>query len=147
MHLSRWLFNFRVFEKRSKVLGKRTVMNKFVQQGSFLTLTYQLFWSSNSTGILRNDGCLQMLLFICQVVSYDDGVSHISDEDNVFIYSTSRSMIYHTLLFRSQSKQKYIYVFQRLQIVHIPHTYVKCHLFVVRKVGFEGFFEVCCIPI
>ena len=55
-----------------------------------------------------------MLPFICKVVSYEDGVSHISDEDNVFIYSTSRSMIYHTLLFRSQSKQKYIYVFQRL---------------------------------
>ena len=55
-----------------------------------------------------------MLPFICKVVSSDDGVSHISDEDNVFIYSTSRSMIYHTLLFRSQSKQKYIYVFQRL---------------------------------
>lgn len=106
--------NFRVFEKRSKVLGKSTVMNKFVQQGSFLTLTSQLFWSSYSTGILRNDGWLQMLPFICKVVSYDDGVSHISDEDNVFIYSTSRSMIYHTLLFRSQSKQKYIYVFQRL---------------------------------
>ena len=28
--LWRWLLNFRVFEKPSKVLGKRTVMNKFV---------------------------------------------------------------------------------------------------------------------
>ena len=60
--------------------AKPTAMNKLVKQGSFLTL----FGAQIVQGYRGMMDVYKSCLLFGRFVSYDDAVSHISDDDDVF---------------------------------------------------------------